>query len=281
MARSFAPTTIIFFALLLKTLGQTTNGCDNWLSYYNYCESATPSLSQLPRTSQLACLCSGPTWNPGEYNSAWAQCAADLAAEDPTFFSSVTSEGGGIDLAPCTAAQSSFRAASGSTSRSNSLTTSSGNTNEDNCELLVSWADICATYVPSFSLLPFSSQAACYCYPDGSYAPQTYDSVYRGCLSYYRTATDPAIQDAYSSLTSKNGGALPTAPCASVGDVITFNGASATDPIISDPTTDKAAAAMSVRVGHLSDPEQLQGLACVDLGSLTDDLVTSASICSS
>lgn len=31
--------------------------------------------------------------------------------------------------------------------------------------------------------------------------------------------------------------------------------------LISDPTTDKAAAAMDVKVGHLSDPEDLQGLA--------------------
>jgi len=31
--------------------------------------------------------------------------------------------------------------------------------------------------------------------------------------------------------------------------------------ICSDPTTDKAAAALNVRVGHLSDPEELQGLA--------------------
>lgn len=31
--------------------------------------------------------------------------------------------------------------------------------------------------------------------------------------------------------------------------------------LISDPTTDKASASMDVRVGHLSDPEDLQGLA--------------------
>lgn len=31
--------------------------------------------------------------------------------------------------------------------------------------------------------------------------------------------------------------------------------------LISDPTTDKASAAMDVAVGHLSDPEDLQGLA--------------------
>ena len=31
--------------------------------------------------------------------------------------------------------------------------------------------------------------------------------------------------------------------------------------LISDPTTDKASAALDVRVGHLSDPEDLPGLA--------------------
>ncbi len=31
--------------------------------------------------------------------------------------------------------------------------------------------------------------------------------------------------------------------------------------LISDPTTDKAAAAMDVRVGHLSDPDEAPGLA--------------------
>lgn len=31
--------------------------------------------------------------------------------------------------------------------------------------------------------------------------------------------------------------------------------------IVSDPKTDKAAAAMDVKVGHLSDPEDLPGLA--------------------
>lgn len=31
--------------------------------------------------------------------------------------------------------------------------------------------------------------------------------------------------------------------------------------LISDPSTDKASAAMDVKVGHLSDPEDLQGLA--------------------
>lgn len=31
--------------------------------------------------------------------------------------------------------------------------------------------------------------------------------------------------------------------------------------LIHDPLTDKAAAAMDVRVGHLNDPEDLQGLA--------------------
>lgn len=31
--------------------------------------------------------------------------------------------------------------------------------------------------------------------------------------------------------------------------------------LISDPTTDKASAAMDVKVGHLQDPEDLQGLA--------------------
>lgn len=31
--------------------------------------------------------------------------------------------------------------------------------------------------------------------------------------------------------------------------------------LISDPTTDKASCAMDVRVGHLSDPENAEGLA--------------------
>jgi len=31
--------------------------------------------------------------------------------------------------------------------------------------------------------------------------------------------------------------------------------------VISDPKADKASAAMDVKVGHLSDPEDLQGLA--------------------
>lgn len=51
--------------------------------------------------------------------------------------------------------------------------------------------------------------------------------------------------------------------------------------LISDPTTDKASAAMDVKVGHLSDPEDLQGLAhfCEHLLFMGTEKVCSCCCC--
>jgi predicted Zn-dependent peptidase len=51
--------------------------------------------------------------------------------------------------------------------------------------------------------------------------------------------------------------------------------------VISDPKCDKASAAMDVKVGHLSDPEDLQGLAhfCEHLMFMGTDKVKTLSLC--
>jgi hypothetical protein len=81
----------------------------------------------------------------------------------------------------------------------------------------------CSAVIPNIVSVPFTSAASCFCYSSGSYAPDSYDSAWANCVSYYQTA-DPAF---YSSLASD--GIVDTQPCKGI-TATAATGSSGPDP---------------------------------------------------
>lgn len=208
-----------------------STSCDPWLSIESSCAVATSQFVSLDFTVQASCLCySGSVWQPSTFDNEFDTCLQHLSTASPSEYSVLG--GNSLPTNPCALAGNvvaiTESATSSETIRStatglsasapvpNPTVTSSSDPNDIACS---SWDAIqlsCSSAIPSFTALPFSSEASCLCYQSSTYAGNLYDDLWGSCLDYFKTAS-PVL---YSS--TLGGDTVLRTPCgAEIGNTAT------------------------------------------------------------
>lgn len=201
----------LVLALIFPSLAQGLNSqaCPYIAGFESYCSFLTPNFLSLAPTNQASCLCYvSASWAPDNYDSIFGSCVNYLATSLPDVLANLTSAAGHPPITtPCR-------------SIGNVRNAPVFDTNRGACQDIATFATMCAGVSSGFHSLPFPSQAPCFCYSQKTWMPQSYDSLWNNCLSYFKTATDPSIRSGYTSRLSLDGGVIATAPCAAVGNVL-------------------------------------------------------------
>ena len=212
------------------------------------------------------------------YTSLSSNCQSIITVCEPTILSCAvslchicTSLGVTPSIEPCCAAPeptacfSSYVAGSPITYTApagpTGPTYTSFDTSAEACGSVENFSSSCAAATPNFEQLEFSSQASCFCSPNGTYAPTVFD----GYWSTYFAWASTAAPDEYALFGPTGGGDLDRTPCQK------FATAPGSFPKTTIPTIPASATATS---GPLANPTA-SGAARTSKGSRLNDIPVS------